>query len=332
MMTKTVINKIWRGLIVLAMVATGFDTNAQSDAQFSQYYQVKNYYNPAAIGTSDLLNIRGGMRMQWVGIDNAPRTFAATAEMPFKLFNKRFGVGMLMQQESLGLYKNMNIGVQAGYKLKLFKGELTVGLQLGFINETFKGSEVILPDGDNYHQNNDEAIPMNDLNGNAFDVGVGAFYTRGMWWGGLSMTHLTQPTISLKTETGDNTMDKSYEFQVGRTLYFMAGCNIPIKNTLFELMPSVFVKSDFTFTTGEATARLRYNKFLTAGIGYRYNDAVTISLGAEFKGFFLGYAYDYATSEIAKASSGSHEIFAGYSLKLDLSEKNKNKHKSIRIL
>lgn len=332
MMTKTVINKMWRALIVLAMVATVFDANAQSDAQFSQYYQVKNYYNPAAIGTSDLLNIRGGMRMQWVGIDNAPKTFAMTAEMPFKLFNKRFGVGMLMQQESLGLYKNMNIGVQAGYKLKLFKGELTVGLQLGFINETFKGTEVILPDGDNYHENNEEAIPMNDLNGNAFDLGVGVFYTRGMWWGGLSMTHLTQPTISLKSETGDNTMEKSYEFQVGRTLYFMAGCNIPIKNTLFELMPSVFVKSDFTFTTGEATARIRYNKFLTAGIGYRYNDAVTISLGAEFKGFFLGYAYDYATSEIAKASSGSHEIFAGYSLKLDLSEKNKNKHKSIRIL
>ncbi len=332
MMTKTIINKIYQVLLVLAMVATGLDSNAQSDAQFSQYYQVKNYYNPAAIGTSDLLNIRGGMRMQWVGIDNAPKTFAMTAEMPFKLFNKRFGVGMLMQQESLGLYKNMNIGVQAGYKLKLFKGELTAGLQLGFINETFKGTEVILPDGDNYHENNDEAIPMNDLNGNAFDLGVGVFYTRGMWWGGLSMTHLTQPTISLKSETGDNTMEKSYEFQVGRTLYFMAGCNIPIKNTLFELMPSVFVKSDFTFTTGEATVRLRYNKFLTAGIGYRYNDAVTISLGAEFKGFFLGYAYDYATSEIAKASSGSHEIFAGYSLKLDLSEKNKNKHKSIRIL
>ena len=45
------------------MVATVFDAKAQSDAQFSQYYQVKNYYNPAAIGTSDLLNIRGGMRM-----------------------------------------------------------------------------------------------------------------------------------------------------------------------------------------------------------------------------------------------------------------------------
>lgn len=305
---------------------------AQSDAQFSQYYQVKNYYNPAAIGTSDLLNIRGGARLQWIGIDNAPKSFAATAEMPLKLFRKRFGVGLLMQQESLGLYKNLTVGLQAGYKIKLFKGELTAGVQLGFINESFKGTEVVLPDGDDYHQGNDEAIPMQDLNGNAFDVGVGVFYTRGIWWGGVSMTHLTQPVISLKSEGQGETMDKNYEFQVGRTLYFMGGCNIPIKNTLFEVMPSVLVKSDFTFTTGEVTARVRYNKFLTAGVGYRYNDALTISLGAEIKGFYLGYSYDYATSAIAKASSGSHEIFAGYSLKLDFSEKNKNKHKSIRIL
>lgn len=331
-MTQKATNILSRAATVMAAIFTYLAANAQSDAQFSQYYQVKSYYNPAAIGTSDLLNIRGGARLQWVGIDNAPKSFAATAEMPLKLFRKRFGVGLLMQQESMGLYKNLTVGVQAGYKIKLFKGELTAGIQLGFINESFKGSEVVLPDGDNYHQGNDEAIPMNDLNGNAFDIGAGIYYTRGIWWGGLSMTHITQPVISLKSDTGDNSLEKNYEFQVGRTLYFMAGCNIQIKNTLFEVMPSVLVKSDFTFTTGEATARVRYNKFLTAGIGYRYNDAVTISLGAEIKGFYLGYAYDYATSAIAKASSGSHEIFAGYSLKLDFSEKNKNKHKSIRIL
>lgn len=53
---------------------------------------------------------------------------------------------------------------------------------------------------------------------------------------------------------------------------------------------------------------------------------------AEFKGFFLGYSFDYALTDINRASSGSHEIFLGYKLKLDFSEKNKNKHKSIRIL
>lgn len=112
----------------------------------------------------------------------------------------------------------------------------------------------------------------------------------------------------------------------------MAGSNIPVKNTLFEVIPSLIVRSDFTFTDFEITGRLRYNKLFTAGLGYRYNDAVSLMLGAEIKGIFIGYSYDYHTSDISKASSGSHEIVAGYNLKLDFSEKNRNKHKSIRIM
>jgi hypothetical protein len=94
----------------------------------------------------------------------------------------------------------------------------------------------------------------------------------------------------------------------------------------------VLVKSDFSFTTAEVTARARYNKFLSFGVGYRWNDAVTATIAAEIKGFYIGYSYDYPISDIAKASSGSHEIIAGYRLKLDLGDKNKNKHKSIRIM
>ena len=115
-------------------------------------------------------------------------------------------------------------------------------------------------------------------------------------------------------------------------MYFTAGSNIPIKNTLFEIMPSVLVKSDFSFTSGEINARVRYRKFLSAGIGYRWNDAVVVTLAAEIKNFFIGYSYDYSTSAIHKASSGSHELMAGYSLKIDLSEKNRHRHKSVRIM
>lgn len=97
-------------------------------------------------------------------------------------------------------------------------------------------------------------------------------------------------------------------------------------------MPSMLVASDLTFTTFEVTARARWKKFLTFGLGYRYDDAVSAMIAGEYKGFFLGYSYDYATSAISRASSGSHEVFLGYSMKLDLGEKNKNKHKSIRIM
>ena len=302
---------------------------AQIDAQFTQYFEVPAYYNAAAIGNTDYLRIRGGSRLQWAGIPKAPKTFIVAADMPLKFLNKRFGVGLIMQQESLGLYKNMSLGAQAGYKLRLLKGELTIGVQIGFINESFSGTEVILPDDDEYHQGTDDAIPTSDISGNAFDLGLGLFYTHRLFWAGISATHLTSPTITMST---DGTEAKNYEFEAGRVLYFMAGSNIPIKNTLFEVQPSMMVKTDFTFTQAEITGRVRYNKFLTFGVGYRLDDAVSALVSAEYKNFFLGYSYDYPISDISKASSGSHEIFAGYRLKLDLSEKNRNKHKSIRIM
>ncbi len=318
--------------IALFALIAPCQSSAQVDAQFTQYYEVPSYYNPAATGLTDYIRIRGGSRLQWVGIPKAPTTFLAVADMPLKLFGKRFGIGAVMQQESMGLYSNLSLGLQAGYKLKLFGGTLSAALQFGFIDEGFKGSEVNLPDNDDYHESTDDAIPTTDIRGTAFDLGLGIHYSHKYFWAALSCTHITSPTITMNAQSGAGTEEKNYEFQAGRTLYFMAGSNIRIKNSLFEIIPSLMVKSDLTFTTGEITGRVRYNKFLSAGVGYRYNDALMVMLGAEFKNFYLGYSYDYATSAISKASSGSHEIMAGYSLKLDLSEKNKNKHKSIRIM
>ena len=326
-------------LLLMLMLFIGIGrVCAQTDAQLSQYYEVPSYYNPAAIGNTDMVRIRLGSRLQWVGIDNAPRTILATADMPIKIGKKRIAVGLTANQASEGLFRNLSINLQAGYKFNLFKGVMTAGVQLGYANEVFKGSEVLIPDGDDYHESTDEAIPRTDVSGNAFDLGAGIYYSHKYFWAGISGTHLMSPTIKFSDDSQNNSSTSTdntrgdYEFQLRRTLYFMAGSNIPIKNTLFEVIPSLMVKSDFTFTRADLTGRLRYKKLFTFGLGYRHDDAVIATLAAEYKGFFIGYSFDYPTSAISKASSGSHEIIAGYSLKLNLSEKNKNKHKSIRIM
>ena len=319
-------------LIIITTAALSPDVVAQVDAQFTQYYAVPTFYNAGATGDTDFVRLRGGTRLQWMGIDNAPKSFLITGDMPFKFIGKRFGTGLVMQQESLGLYKNLNIAAQLSYKHKIFGGVLSAGLQVGIISETFKGSEVYIPDDDDYHESTDDAIPTTDLTGTSLDLGLGVYFTHKLFWAGVSCQHVNNPTITFNAESGESTNEKKYEFKAGRILYFMAGSNIPIKNTLFEVIPSVLVKSDFTFTTAEITGRVRWRKFLSLGVGYRYDDAVSLVLGAELKNFYIGYSYDYPTSAISKASSGSHEIFAGYSLKLDLSDKNKNKHKSIRIM
>lgn len=329
---------------VLLLLSVTPKAKAQGDALLTQYWALPTYYNPGAVGDTDYLRIRGGARLQWMGIDNAPRSFIAAADMPFKLGKRRLGTGLVVQQESYGLFHNFTLDAQIGYKLKVLKGELTVALSLGLYNQQFKGSEVYIPDDDNFHDSADDAIPTRDVAGNAFDIGIGAFYVHKKFWAGLSILHANNPTVTFSSdtetssragETGDGStseMAKNYQFTASRSAYFMAGSNIPIKNTLFEIMPSILVKSDFTFTSGEIMARARYRKFLSFGIGYRWDDAVIATIAAEVKNFYIGYSYDYATSAIRSASSGSHELFVGYSLKLDMSDKNRNRHKSVRIM
>lgn len=318
-------------MLVLLLVAIMAPARAvaQSDALFSQYWALPTYYNPAAAGNSDSIKITAGAKMQWVGITNAPVTFTGLADSPFKLFKKRFGVGIAFSQESIGLFSTFNVGVQLAYKLKLLGGTMSIGMQMGIVNQTFRGTDVFIPDGDDYHSTDDEAIPTTDIAGTGFDMSAGVFYTHRWFWASLSSTHVIQPTITLSS---DSETDSQYEFQMGRAFYFMAGSNIPIKNTLFEIQPSVMLRTDLTSFTGDITARVRFKKFISGGLGYRWKDAISIMVGGEYKSFFLGYCYDYPTSAISKASSGSHEVFLQYNVKLNLQEKNKNKHKSIRIM
>lgn len=324
---------------------------AQTDQQFTQYYQVPSLYNPAAIARTDNIRVRLGGRLQWVGIDNAPRGFVLAADMPFKLLNKRWGVGIVGQQESAGLFRNLTVGAQLAYKQPLLKGTLTAAVQIGYANEQFRGSEVFIPDDDDYHESDDPAIPTTDESGSALDLGVGVHYDHRLFWAGVGCTHVNNPTITFGNDdnlTGGNGSGgatstlaegttsgvgiNKYEIQLRRTLYFMGGCNIPIRNTLFEVMPSMLVKSDFTFTRVEVTALMRYKKLFTFGVGYRHDDAISAIIGAEYKGFYAGYSYDYPTTSISRGSSGSHELVLGYSFKLDFSKKYQYKHKSIRIM
>lgn len=327
-------------LLLFMALSAVWSAKAQTDMVFSQFYDVPSLYNPAAIGMEDYIRIRAGGRLQWVGVDNAPKSFVGVADTPFKLFGKRWAGGLNVQTLSEGLYKTLNINGQLGYKFKKFKGEFTVALQFGLYDQSFKGSDVFIPDDDNFHDPDDDAIPKQDIHGTAIDLGAGLFYRHKYFSAGLSVTHATEPKIKLSADSegggngsvGETGTERYFEFTAKRQLYFFAEGNIPIKNTLYEILPSIIVHSNFTFTSGEIMARVRYKKFLSAGIGYRYKDAITATVGAEFKNFYIGYSYDYALTAIRKATSGSHELFVGYRLKLDLGEKNRHRHKSVRLL
>lgn len=326
-----------RLLSLLLLLLSLLPAWGQTDPVLTQYFQAPTYINPAAVGSTDLLRVRVGSRMQWLGIKGAPNDFIATGDLPFQFFERRYGVGVKMFQETIGLYKTFDMGLQFSGRQKLGKGVLSFGVAASYLTQSFRGSEVYIPDDDDYHESNDDAIPNTDVAGDHFDLGLGVTYTHKLFTLGVACTHVLQPTITMTRDGlqgggGGNPDEQAFEFTFPRTLYFTAESAFPLKGTDFELLPSLLLKSDFKNLQADITARLRWNKFLIAGLGYRTQDAVSLLLQGEYRGITLGYSYDYATSAIMRASSGSHEVWVGYSLKLNFDGKNRHRHKSIRFM
>lgn len=311
--------------------------SAQSEPLYTQSWALPTLYNAATTGSTDYLCIRAAARLQWIGIENAPKSFTAAADIPFKLLNRRWGGGVNITQEGIGLFSNTYVNGQiSGHFKKLLGGNLTMGLQIGYFGSSFRGSEVYIPDNDDFHESNDPAIPKQDVGGGTVDLGIGVNYSHPKFFVGVSVMHINSPKVKLNTKgtTSSSATSDNHEFEtyLNRTLYLTAGSNIPIKNTLIELQPDLIVATDIKSLSGVLSLKAWYNKFFFGGIAYRWNDAISVNVGAEFKNIILGYSYDIPTSRILRASSGSHEIVAGYRMKLDFSGKNRNRQRSIRLM
>lgn len=312
--------RIIRFIILFFCIANA--VQAQYDAQFSQYFMTMGYYNPAYAGTTGDLNLFGIHRQQWIGIDGAPKSFFVSADMPLRLGESEHGIGGILFTESIGLFQNTHVSAQYAYKQKLWGGTLSVGLQLGVVNQSFDGTKAEMPENEG-DEGSETAIPTTLVEAMAFDVNAGIYYTRKNFYLGIGAMHVTQPELMLQ--------ENVYTYIAG-SYNFVSGYNIQLKNPLYELQPSVFLKSDTRTFQADITGRVVYNKMFNGGLSWRVNESIVFLLGATFGNIQVGYAYDFPTTPILKGTSGSHELMVRYKLKLKKTKTGKNKHKSVRIL
>lgn len=295
---------------------------AQLESQSTMYFAVPTLYNPAAAGCDSALHVTANNRLQWVGADDAPNTLFASVDAPIMLGRKRLGLGFTVLNDQAGLFATTFLNVQVNASMKLWGGRLAIGVQPGFVNQSFDGSDVYIPTGDAWDAS-DEAIPQESVSGMAFDLGIGIFYERGWWYGGLAANHLMGSEIELDT----------YAYsELTRTLYAYGGGHIPIKQTPFVLKPSFLVKTTGQFTQYDLTFRADWNRRYWGGVTYRHGDAVALMVGAVVGHVQVGYSYDIPLSQMGVATGGSHEILATYTLHIDLEKSHKQPSKSIRIL
>ena len=302
-------------MLSLAVTKAG----AQYDVSFSHYWDLEPYYNPGAVGKQQKLNVAAVYALSFAGFENNPRSMYVGADMPLYLLKNYYGVGVSLLNDQIGLFTHQCIALQYAFKHRLFGGMISAGVQVGLLSESFDGSELDIED------TSDPAFTTSEVNGSAFDVGFGLYYTRGPWYVGVSAQHLTSPLVEL---------GETNELQIDPTFYLTGGYNIKLRNPFLTIHPSVLVRTDGLAWRADVSGRLVYTndkKMLYGGVSYSPTNSVTVLVGGNFHGIHIGYSYEVYTSAIS-IGNGSHELIIGYQTDINLFKKGRNKHKSVRIL
>ena len=307
--------------IVLAsalMLAT-MGARAQYDPYFSHYFDMQPSFNPAAAGKEAKLNITGTYAMSMAGFENSPQTMVFSGDMPFIALKNVHGVGLQLMSDKLGLFSHQRISLQYALRKKLGNGWLSVGVQPGIITEKFNGSSVDLID------ETDPVFSKSDIDGNTFDLAAGIYYSGKNWYAGISAQHLTSPTVLL---------GETNELKIDGTYYLTGGMDFQLRNPLMKVATSAVVRTDGVAYRGDITGRLIYNyqgRMFYAGATYSPTNSVTALVGGQFQGVIIAYSFEIYTNGIS-FRNGSHEIFLGYQMDVNLSKKGKNRHQTTRTL
>jgi len=314
--------------IILVLGAASNVLYGQFDAQLSQYMFNAAAFNPAAVGESGMLDVSGHHRIHWLGMPKGGHTTVFNINSPFRLGERRHGVGLNFQNDRIGLFVNQGVHLQNAFRFKIGDGTLNFGTQLGFLSVGFQGDSARGPKvsiGDYHDISGDPAIPKTAVEGFGFDAGAGVWFTQGNFYSGLSITHLNQPVIMWSEE---------HEFRPASTMYLTGGYQYGLNNPKLVLAPSLLAKTDFNSLQLDLSAIMHYDKQYWGGLTFRYGDAIVILAGIHImNGLSLGYAFDLPISRMITASWGSHELVLSYNVEVNAGGGGRRKnYKSIRIL
>ena len=306
-------------LLILFIILSISETSAQYDVSFGHYWAMEPSFNPATAGKDAKLNVAVAYALQMAGFEHNPNTMYAGADMPFYVLGAYHGVGLQFMNDAIGAFTHKRFGLQYAFMRHLLGGKISIGAQATMISENLDGSKLDLADP------TDPAFTTSSVNGSGFDLSLGLYYQHRNWYVGLSTLHLNSPKVEL---------GETNELNISPTYYFTGGYNIRLTNPFLTIQTSVLGRTDGVAFRGDVTARLKYEhekRVMYVGVSYSPTNSATVMLGGNFHGIHIGYSYEMYTSAIS-IGNGSHEIFVGYQTDLNLYKKEKNLHKSVRIL
>jgi len=259
--------------------------------------------NPAFAGCNDALSATISYRDQWVGFKDSPKSYFLSVHTP--VHNDRIGLGLLVEKNSIGIFKETSILGNYAYRIELSHGKLALGLGFGLKVLNIAWNELVAADA------NDAQLVNNPTSSVLPTFSLGAYYYTKKYHIGISMPLFLG--YELDKSTGKVKIDNNFS---GTNYFFSTGCEAGISPQI-KFLPSLLIKYHSNNTIQiDYTAQVNLKDRIWMGVGYRNNNMLIGMLQCQLNyQIRMGYSYDYEFGTIGKYVNGTHEIVLNYVFK-----------------
>lgn len=298
--------KIYIPTIILIMLSA-FSSNAQQDPQYTQYMYNTQVVNPAYVGSQKVLSFGLLYRSQWVGFEGAPKTGTFSVNSPIG-GSDNMGLGLSIVSEELGPAKESNANIDFSYSVNTSaNAKLAFGIKAGFdiLNVDFTKLNLFDIDDPKFQENIDNKIQP--------QIGSGVYYYTDEFYLGLSVPNFLR---TKHYDEGNLPNTNSNTIAVERLHYFLISGYVFDLSENLKFKPATLVK----LVSGsplqwDMSANFLINEKFTIGASYRWSAALSGLVGFQATDeLFIGFGYDYQTTDIEDYSDGSYEIMLRFDI------------------
>lgn len=293
---------------------------SQQVPMYSQYIMNGFLINPSFAGRDGYTSVNLTVREQWVGLDGAPGTFAASFQTRIlrnSYISKstsvrknivkptrggKVGLGGYIFNDENGAMRRTGFQGAYAYHIPLgqtggYPNDLAFGLSVSAYQFAINTEGLIFDPDDPLLNTYDRRVFIPDFN-------FGASFTTARYYAGMAMTNLFRGSLLLADSSSNNRTELGY-------FYLTGGMKFPLTAD-WTLEPSGYIRaSDMLFKSVQMdlTTRIFYKNDYWAGLSFRTSSAIILMAGLKYDRFYFAYASDFALTDIRKARTmGTHEI------------------------
>lgn len=271
---------------------------------------------PALVGHSEGIRTFGAFRYQWIGIEGAPMTVYAGADMKLPVKNLSGGVFFAHDRAGAAAFTSANLSL--AYSIPVKKNYISIGAKVGLNNMSLDGSKLTTPTGNIGTE--DPILIGEKQSAIRPDLGIGVSYIHSVFHVGAFVNNVAD----FKSKLNGITTEFNTDF--GRYYGLTGGAEIPVSQKI-SIDPAILLRMNEIHYQIDVSLATTIQKKYTIGLGARgynkksFESLMFITRIKILPKMSVMYSFDLLLNKINTVSHGSHEVSFLYVIPKDFNTK-----------